>query len=272
MPLSTHIVRSYFKPTQALRMTRPSLITFDAFGTLYTPRGKIQEMYGSLVKDHCGVSVSTETLRANFPKAVKQMRLEHPHYGKHTLSKSNTTQEQKEVDYLREWWAGVIQKTFAPVVLPQDTITMLYNYFNSADAYQVYTDVVPLLEALKKDGIPMAVISNSDSRTLEVLQSLDLYQYFEGNLFLSSHVGFEKPDPRVFEYVRKVFGDRGQSMGEIWHVGDEMEKDCKAAAKVEGWKGILIDRTASSSGSSGSLSPNELVVQRLQDVRQLYLA
>lgn len=266
-------------PRNLPKLSRPRLVTFDAFGTLYEPREDVPSKYASLVKDHCGIDVRPEVLRNNFGSSMKRMVSEHPHYGKYTLldpERQNTSDSSSQLyHHVREWWESVIKQTFEPIELPADTLVMLYDYYSSAEAYQVYADVVPLLKSLvEKDHIPVALISNSDPRFDLVLKDLGLSQYFENKVFLSYHTGFEKPDPRIFTHVQdniasNVTVDGNMYGGYCWHIGDELEKDCRAAAEVPGWKGILIDRTGSQ--GKGQLGDNQLIVGDLRQVRELFL-
>lgn len=221
------------------KLKKPKLITFDAFGTLYTPRDDIPQLYSSIVKKHSGIYVPPESLRANFPVALKEMLTLHPHYGKHTLVQNSA----EGFDHTRQWWSSVLKKTFAPVELPEATINALYDYFDTEEAYFVYDDVIPALDALAKDGIPIALVSNSDSRVFTILENLKLLRYVEGRIFLSHEIGFEKPDPRLFHHVKDTLSPQLAEGDECWHLGDDLEKDIKAASNVPGWRGILIDRT-----------------------------
>jgi len=54
------------------------------------------------------------------------------------------------------------------------------------------------LQKLKKQGYQMAVISNSDGRVNQILQDLNLREYFD-IVIDSFNVGVEKPDSRIFE-------------------------------------------------------------------------
>jgi len=58
------------------------------------------------------------------------------------------------------------------------------------------------LRKLQEQGYQMAVISNSDGRVNQILQELNLREYFE--IVIDSFVvGVEKPDPRIFEIALK---------------------------------------------------------------------
>jgi len=82
-----------------------------------------------------------------------------------------------------------------------------FNLTRQADKInQIWTSSQPWvgrsLRKLQKQGYQMAVISNSDGRVDQILQELNLREYFE--IVIDSFVvGVEKPDPRIFEIALK---------------------------------------------------------------------
>lgn len=238
------------------KLQRPKLITFDAFGTLFSAKGSAPTLYSQLVKDHCGIHVPAKYLEQKFPDVMRSMMKDHPQYGKFTLFNTN--------DHVKEWWSRVIEKTFQPIELKSDTISALYAYFGLPESYQVFEDVIPLLAALKKDKVKMAVISNMDSRFPRIMEGLGLDEFFnDSNTFLSYNMLMEKPDPRVFIYAREKMVNSNE--GYCWHVGDEIKKDLVAANNVKGWKGFLIDRDYYHKLDSGSL-----VIHDLRELKNFY--
>ena len=238
------------------KLKRPKLITFDAFGTLFDLKDSAPALYSQLVKNHCGIHVPPKYLERRFPDVMRSMMRNHPQYGKFTLL--------NVADHVQEWWFRVIKQTFHPIELEPATISELYTYFGSPESYQVYEDVVPLLAAIKKDMIKVAVISNMDSRFQHIMDGLGLDDFFDkSNTFLSYDMLMEKPDPGVFIYARHkmIHGDDGY----CWHVGDEVKKDYIAANKVKGWKGFLIDRD-----NSRKLESDSLVLHDLRDLNKFY--
>ena len=72
------------------------------------------------------------------------------------------------------------------------------------------------LQQLREQDYQLAVISNSDGRVDQILQDLDLHEYFE--TVVDSHVvGVEKPDSRIFEIALNRLGWKP---AETIYVGD----------------------------------------------------
>jgi HAD superfamily hydrolase (TIGR01549 family) len=103
-------------------------------------------------------------------------------------------------------------------------------------------DCLPVLEALKRNR-KLAVITNFDHPPyIELaLQKHGLKTYFS-EVIISSMVGFNKPDPEIFQLaLRKT----GLKASEVWHVGDSVEDDVQGAQSA-GIKPVFIQRSPGS--------------------------
>jgi putative hydrolase of the HAD superfamily len=92
------------------------------------------------------------------------------------------------------------------------------------------------LDRLAAAGIRMAVISNSDGRADEGLRAAGLLERFEF-VIDSQLVGFEKPDPRIFQ---AALSRMGLTAAESVYVGDLYEVDV-VGARAAGMDVILLD-------------------------------
>ncbi len=81
----------------------------------------------------------------------------------------------------------------------------LFAYFARADAWLLYPEVLETLAALKQRGLILAVISNFDSRLVRILDGLNVGASFE-HIFVSSAVGYAKPEARIFDIALARFG------------------------------------------------------------------
>lgn len=127
------------------------------------------------------------------------------------------------------------------------------NWFGSRDGYELFPDVLPALNALKalSEAPKLALVSNTDSRMHDVLRSLGVGNLLEPAI-LSSEVGFEKPDQRVWEEAVKRAGLEGldwQGRGSVLHVGDELAADYWGA-KTAGLEALLVRRQGEFSDGS----------------------
>ncbi len=92
------------------------------------------------------------------------------------------------------------------------------------------------LELLRRLGLRLAVVSNSNGTVARILESLDLARGLD-LVVDSAVVGFEKPDPRIFHYAAAALG---VGPDEAVHVGDLYSVDVKGA-RAAGSRAILLD-------------------------------
>ncbi|KAK6454701.1 HAD-like domain-containing protein [Scheffersomyces xylosifermentans] len=231
---------------------KPSLLSFDVFGTLYTPKEPVPVQYHKIASQEFGINKSVEDITKEFPKIYAALQREYPNYGKGTV----------EIASSDEWWSELIVRLFGIEHYKDNEIsaqlcTRLLDHFVGDEAYSVYDDVVPTLTTLKEHGIKMAVSSNSDGRVRQILNNLGLSQFFENeNIYLSYDVGASKPQRSFYDSVACGFYERefrrrlplklkGKFLENCWHVGDDYKKDFIGPIQA-GWNGIFIDRDHSS--------------------------
>jgi HAD superfamily hydrolase (TIGR01549 family) len=101
-----------------------------------------------------------------------------------------------------------------------------------AKSYNIYDDVVETLDVLNSLNIKLGIISNSDIRSLYILEILNLSKYFS-TVILSQSEQISKPDKRLF---MKGFNNLSGI-----HVGDSLEKDYYGAKRC-GIDGLLLVR------------------------------
>lgn len=92
------------------------------------------------------------------------------------------------------------------------------------------------LDRLAARGFRLGVVSNADGRVRGLLGELGLADRFE--VIVDSHeVGFEKPDPRIFEVARAHFGEPAARCA---YVGDFPQVDVVGATRA-GMAPVLLD-------------------------------
>ena len=103
--------------------------------------------------------------------------------------------------------------------------------------FHLYPESRETLEALRRHGYKLGMISNNTDELLKRLDRLDLAKYFDSVTY-SQEAGVEKPDPLIFQLALK----RAQcAPEEAVHIGNSYEHDVVGARAV-GITPILIDR------------------------------
>lgn len=243
-----------FDNTRKLRDTnqvfpKPNFISFDAYGTLYTPKKLVYEQYFEIASKEFGLEKSQESIAQDFPKVHQQLLKDFPNYGK----------KSTEIETVNQWWLELIVRLFKIEHFTKDEqsqqlCTRLINFFESKEAYHLYEDVIPTLSQLTEKNVHMVVSSNSDARVYKILNSLGLSGYIvDSDVYLSYNLHHEKPEKTFFDMVANsqilrsegallAKEARADYLSNCWHVGDGHDKDFLGAIRA-GWNGVYLDRT-----------------------------
>jgi len=198
-------------------------ILFDAAGTLFFLTKTVGDHY-AYVGHEVGLNLGAQQLEHAFHAAWQEMPRRPPIDG------------PRENDD-KGWWRELVGHVFDQVApslseLDRDNFfEIAYEHFAEAGVWKLYPEVLELLEQLRT-RFELAVISNFDGRLRLILQHLGISKYF-AHVFISSELGADKPDPEIFRRALKVMH---LDANEVLHVGDDQERDWKAAKEA----GLLV--------------------------------
>ncbi len=198
-------------------------IFFDAAGTLFYLTKTVGDHYAYVGRE-IGLDLDAQQLDRAFHAAWRQMP------------------RRPAIDGPREnddkaWWHELVDRVFdqvAPSVSKLDRdnfFEIAYDHFAEAGVWNLYPEVLDVLKQLR-ERFQLAVISNFDGRLRLILQNLGISKYF-AHLFISSELGADKPDPEIFRRALKLIH---LNADEVLHVGDDPERDWKAAKEA----GLLV--------------------------------
>lgn len=207
-------------------------IFFDAVGTLFYLTRTVGEHY-ALVGAEIGLQTDPEKLDHAFFSAWKRMppraAIEGP-------------RENDDKDWWRELVEHVLDDT-APSLgeLDRDNFfEIAYEHFAEAGVWELYPEVLGTLQTLQP-RFQLAVVSNFDGRLRFILEHLGISKFFP-HVFVSSEIGADKPDPEIYRHALKLMG---LAPNEILHVGDDADRDWKAASAA-GLSIFQLDRPKNS--------------------------
>lgn len=198
----------------------PHVIFLDAVGTLFGLRQSVGEVYCHFAAKS-GVYVEATQLNQAFIASFRTApRCAFP---------GASPQALPQLEY--NWWKDVAANSFATV----DALARfpdfdqffqpLFAYYETADPWYLYADVLPALNHWHRKGITLAVISNFDSRLYQLLRVLGLGEFFS-SLTLSSQVGAAKPDVAIFHRALAAYPI---SPEQACHIGDSWSEDVQGA-------------------------------------------
>lgn len=136
----------------------------------------------------------------------------------------------------------------------------VYDEFGRPERWRPYPDVVPVLTALRSEGIATGIISNWDTRLASLVRGLGLSHLFD-LVVSSADVGLRKPDPRIFMLACERLGVRPD---QAVHVGDHHYADVLGARAV-GMTPVLIVRH----GEAPPVSGGALTARSFEDLASL---
>ena len=103
--------------------------------------------------------------------------------------------------------------------------------------FVLFSDTINCLKFLKAEGMDIGIITNLRQDMSSLIRKLNLSEYIDFCIN-SEEVGFEKPDPRIFEWALKEYGAKAS---DCVHVGDQYFSDVQGALRA-GIKPVLLDR------------------------------
>lgn len=207
-------------------------IFFDAVGTLFFLTKSVGEHY-AYVGGEIGLTLDAQHLERAFHDAWKNMP---------ARPAINGPRENDDKDWWREL-VDLVLHDVAPSLsrLDRDNFfEIAYEHFAEPGVWECFPEVPSVLRRLQP-RFQLAVISNFDGRLRFVLQHLGISKFFT-HVFISSELGADKPDPEIY---RRAVTLMKLKTGEVLHVGDDSQRDWKAA-RAAGLSAFQLDRPRNS--------------------------
>lgn len=203
-------------------------IFFDAADTLFFIKEGLGNTYAGVARKY-GADPDTGALRRAFSKAFRNA----PPLAFGGVS----DEERKELE--KDWWKKVVTEVYTEVGMFDafdEHFDDLFEVFRT-EAWTLFPETVPVLEALKSKGYRLGIISNFDSRVYDVMERLGIYGFFD-TFVISSEAGYAKPSHEIFlTALDKAEADPAESI----HVGDDLKNDFHGPRAL-GIRAILLDR------------------------------
>lgn len=111
-------------------------------------------------------------------------------------------------------------------------------YSSITQSWLVYEDTLPVLDALREQGITTAIVSNFALNLNEILTRLGISDCVD-HVFTSADVGYVKPNPEIFLAVSQAIGIGPE---DLLMVGDNAVDDGGAGAV--GMRTLILPRTS----------------------------
>ncbi len=188
-------------------------------------------MYAGLAA-RFGYSFNGEDIHSRFVETFKRKN------ARNREKRADNALADEERSY--EWWKEIFKESMGELLPPGDLEKMFkvcFDEYAKGEYWRLFPDVEQTLTALRSGGYRLVVLSNWDHRLNQTLKELALDRFFE-KIYISTLIGYAKPDPRAFQYVIE---DLGVPAEVVLHVGDTLEEDILGAREA-GVRAVCIDR------------------------------
>jgi putative hydrolase of the HAD superfamily len=191
-------------------------VFFDVFGTLLPYKSLPREVIASRRAALVGLDIPPERFARVF--AQLDIRL-----GSQPMDDATPRNRR----YWEERFA-LLLRAVGVTERAEEYARAMYDSFLAAGDYEVDPEALPTLDALRRRGLVVGVISNAPRGLEHVLASMGVRDFLD-IIVSSEDVGVEKPDPAIFYLALQ---QAGLSASEAMYVGDEYGTDVLAAQKV----------------------------------------
>ena len=206
------------------------LLCVDAGFTLLTPRRSFAEALTEALSDDAR-TITDDDLQAIWDEGDRWWWDEYHRPGNDTW-----TDDTRIDDYWRRYHSFVLDRL--GVGVRNDVLDRLMAGQSSADAWELYPDVEPMLRAVRAMGVRIGVVSDWGSSLRDILAGLEVDRYLDFVL-PSGAVGVAKPNPAFF---RIALDAAETSADEALMVGDSYRADVRGAWAA-GIDALWLDRT-----------------------------
>jgi putative hydrolase of the HAD superfamily len=215
-------------------------VLFDAVGTLIFADPPVAQVYAAAAR-RFGSSATPQQIESRFREALAA------EMGPADDLTRSPTSEANELAR----WRRIVDAVFPDLPSPaaDDLFDSLWQHFAQPAHWRLYPDAEPAITSLKERGLQLGLASNFDSRLLRIAAEWPALAPCE-QIFVSSQVGYSKPDPRYFAAVAARLQI---PPAEILLVGDDWLADIQGA-RAAGWQAMLLMRTPNAKSREPAIS------------------
>lgn len=205
-------------------------VLFDAVGTLIYPDPPVAEAYQAVARQW-GLELDATEIARRFAGAFAV-----EFAGASGLSRPPTCEA-----FERDRWRRIVAAVLIELSPADEAFGLLWRHFAQPASWRVFDDVDLTLKDLARRDLPVGIASNFDGRLHAIVSGLPALSACR-RTFVSSEIGFSKPDPRFFAAVESRLGLPPE---QILLVGDDRVNDYEGALAA-GWQALLVERSAHS--------------------------
>ena len=209
---------------------RYRLVCLDAGFTLLAPRQNLSEAFRTLLAEH-GRAVTDDELHRAWEVADRWF------WDDYHRPENDTWGDDEKIDAAWRQYHALMLWELGLEDLGHQLIDRILASQYAPDSWELYPDVLPAVDELRRLGLRLGIVSDWGSNLLPIVDGLGLGAELDFVL-ASGAVGLSKPDPAFF---RLATARAGVPPGEALMVGDSYRADVEGALSA-GMDAILIRR------------------------------
>ena len=216
-------------------MRKYDAVFFDAANTLLYPYPSVGEVYAQ-VAGRYGVETTGEAVQNAFRQAWGTVE---------TLARNDPVRYGVGEPDGRRFWHSLVHATFAQITVPEPFDAFfdeLYWLFGQPSVWRLFPECLEVLRTLRQQDYIVGVISNWDTRLLELLRGLGVMAYVQ-HVSISAIVGWEKPHRTIFQHATEAVAVPPER---ALHIGDSLQADAYGAHQA-GLQPLWLQRQGASS-------------------------
>ncbi|NOZ05100.1 MAG: HAD-IA family hydrolase, partial [Chloroflexi bacterium] len=196
-------------------MPERKAVLLDVGHTLIHPSRPVEDVLWQVLREEGYKDISMTDIRRGMVRGARFLS--------RVYGRDNSIWVSEEA--VRRFWCQFYTLILSNAGLKETQIAriapLVYDRFQEPDAWAVFPDVWPALEALRQKGLALGVISDWGAQLTELLHGLGLSKYLDF-VVSSAVVGVAKPNPAVF-YMALARG--GLTPEEAVYIGDAYPLD-----------------------------------------------
>jgi putative hydrolase of the HAD superfamily len=219
-------------------------ILWDFDGTLGYRDGMWSGTLYSLLSKNNITNISLENIEPYLDRnSLEKMR---PYLGKNFTSKGLTwhfpEQSHKELFGTKTWleyyafhFKNIFQELGLDETISKKMSKEVINEFMDMAKWHLFNDVIDTFNNLDDNIYQNIIVSNHVPELEKIIEGLNIKNYFHG-IYSSGNIGYEKPNPKIYEYVLK---DKNIDKTDCIIIGDNYDADITGGLNM-GIKSILV--------------------------------
>jgi putative hydrolase of the HAD superfamily len=208
-------------------MNTTSVVFFDLDDTLVDHKGAERKALLAIKKKYFSTVEDAEFEKIWLEKTTHNWQL---------FTEKKLSFEEQRTNRIVEVWSA-FKKNISTNLVKKIFLEYLSLY---EQYWQVFSDVMPILQHLKGKNIHVGIITNGNlEQQLKKLSQVGILPFFKKELLIvSDEVGFSKPNAEIFLYAKEKAAVADKN---IVFVGDNFATDIAPALKLK-WNAVLLDR------------------------------